>query len=212
MQFYDLFPVSVLHENLGREITQEEMDVALYHSHEQRCDRTGPHRLSNERYVLHTHERELMGIKRFIMETTGKYIHEVLSPAQNLDVEFILTNSWFTYNESGGEHKSHVHQNCILSGVFYFTGNDAIDFVNYSRFRQVWLPQEETNHRNEESRRMQTQPGDLFIFPPDLYHAVPATDRDEMRICMPYNIWLRGHVGSEENINAAHINWETSLP
>lgn len=211
MIFHDLFPVSVLHENLGREITQDEMNIALYHSHPNQCVGDQKHRLSLERYVLHNHEADLFEIKKFIMETTGVYIREVLCPAPNNDVEFMLTNSWFTFNEAGGYHNSHVHQNCILSGVFYFTGGDVIDFVNYSRYRQVWLAQAETNHRNEEMHRFHTNPGDLFIFPPDLYHAVPPLERDGIRICMPYNIWLNGNVGNEENINGGKINWEPSL-
>lgn len=213
MQFYDLFPMSVLYANIGRELTQQEMEVAWYHSHEDRCDRNGPHRLSLDRHVLDTHHHELIGIKDFIRDYTSRYIDEILSPPPT--VEFLITNSWFTYNEPGGTHPSHVHQNCILSGVFYFTGegyNDAIDFINYTRFRQIWLPTQNVNHRNEESHRMPCNPGDLYIFPPDLYHAVPPTTSRSTRICMPYNVWIRGTIGEEANINRAEVNWATELP
>lgn len=213
MQFYDLFPMSVLHANIGRDITEDEMDIALYHSSEERCDRGGPHRLSQERYVLDRYHYELIGIKDFIRDTTAVYIREVLSPPPT--VEFQITNSWFTYNEPGAEHTPHVHQNCILSGVFYFTGdgyNDGIDFIQYNRFRQIMLPVQEENHRNEETRRMPCSPGDLYIFPPDLYHAVPPTQSNHLRICMPYNVWIKGTIGEEYKINKAEVNWAMELP
>lgn len=211
--FHDLFPVSVYHANIGREITQEEMAIALMHAPEEMCDRTGPHRLSLERYVLDRYHHELIGIKDFIRHQTSIYINEILSPPPT--VEFNITNSWFTYNEPGAQHTPHCHQNCILSGVFYFNGNgmdDAIDFINYSRFKQIWLSSQNINHRNEESRRMPCRSGDLYIFPPDLYHAVPPTQSNHLRICMPYNVWIKGSIGEEYNINKAEVNWVMELP
>lgn len=213
MQFYDLFPVSVFHANLGRDITEKELSVAMQHSPEHMCDRRGSHRLSLERHVLDRHEEELFGIKEFIRQSTSVYIQEIMSPPPT--VEFYITNSWFTFNEPGAEHRPHCHQNCILSGVFYFTGdgyNDAIDFINYSRFKQIWLPVQWENHRNEESRRMPANPGDLYIFPPDLYHAVPPTTSKSLRICMPYNVWIKGSIGEAYNINEAEVDWAMELP
>ncbi len=204
--FHDLFPTPVLTANIGRELTKEELDVAHFHArHENRVD-TATNSLSIDRNIIENHHNELSSIKDFINANVRTYIDEVLSPPPGL--EFYYTNSWFTFNEPGQEHKPHVHQNCILSGTFYFNADrdhDCIDFINFSKYKQIWWEEVNVNRRNEEATSFHVGSGDLVIFPPGLYHAVPKTTSKNTRICLAFNVFFRGIIGTDWNINLLHI-------
>lgn len=205
--FHDLFPTTVLVDNIGREITQKELDVALFHYQDENKVRASTNHLSRNKDIFNSHPEDLQDIRNFINSRVRAYIDNVLCPPPN--IEFYYTNSWFTFNEPGEEHRPHVHQNCILSGTFYFSADrnqDQIHFINFSKYKQIWWEQTSVNRRNEEHSQFAIGSGDITIFPPHLYHAVPMITGTNTRICLAFNVFFRGTIGDDWNINRLHIS------
>ena len=75
--------------------------------------------MSKDGYVLNN--SELSRLKDFLENNLEQYVRKVLSVKEV--IKFYITQSWVNENSKGMFHRNHSHNNSIISGVFYITGD-----------------------------------------------------------------------------------------
>jgi ectoine hydroxylase-related dioxygenase (phytanoyl-CoA dioxygenase family) len=53
--------------------------------------------------------------------------------------------------------------------------------------------------------RIKPEIGDLILFPSHLLHSVDTVTTDETRISLSFNVFFKGELGNEENLNLLNI-------
>ena len=131
---------------------------------------------------------ELEELNDYIMNATEKVI-EFLELKQGAAE---ITGSWANISPSGISHRSHMHANNFLSGVYYVSvprGGDRITFHDpRAQIHIVAPPVENINGYNSEYVNLEVREGMLILFPAWLVHSVPANSADEIRISIAFNI------------------------
>lgn len=191
----DIFPARLGIAHLGRPITSGELAAT-------RLQKSNDPKLSDERYVLNM--PELGDIRKFISDACRDYIDVAYAPSTELD--FFITQSWFTYLQSDEDIHQHRHSNCLFTGTFYFDcePGDAISF-HADRFHQISIDSNEPRVRELYHKDIGIVPGLLIFFPSYLTHSVPAVKRTRERICMAFNVFAKGHYGNESTYSALYI-------
>ncbi len=70
---------------------------------------------SEDKYILN--QPEVSWLKKQVIESLDIYVREVLKVREGIDFE--LTNSWIVKHDKGDWGQSHIHTNCLISGVLY---------------------------------------------------------------------------------------------
>lgn len=102
---------------------------------------------------------------------------------------FIIANAL----NKGGFHKSHVHYDCTLSGVFYLTapeGSSAVEFEDpvTERLMHKYAIEDHSNPLTWENIYTYPQVGLYTIWPVWFRHMVLQNESNEPRIAIAYNI------------------------
>lgn len=191
-----LFPVPVLTNNIGRQLTNAEKNCIEKALEDQRQNAGNTN--TNNTYLLD--EPELAGLKKEIEKYLQQYMDEIVCPVN--DCKFKITISWGNETKEEQFHHSHSHQNSLVSGVFYpeVSDSDKIYFQNpYQMFGTIGIPQKEFNRFNSGSWWLPVKNGDLILFPSNLAHEVPPISTSR-RVSIAFNTWVEGEVGSKENL------------
>ncbi len=110
-----------------------------------------------------------------------------------------MTSLWFNVSRPGYSHKTHVHPNNILSGVYYLRGSAKAGDIVFDDPRpqaSVLLPDIiESTKFNAHSFQLPPEPGQLVMFPSWLPHRVAVNRGDEERISISFNVMLKGAYG-----------------
>ena len=112
-------------------------------------------------------------IKKHIEEHFYNYVYNALELKQ----EFKITTSWLTKTLCNQKAPYHNHNNCMYSGVLYLKTpkeKAAITFENYEN---------------------KTSPGDIVIFPSELFHKININKFNEERISLAFNFFPVGKLG-----------------
>ena len=136
-----------------------------------------------------------------------KYVEGVICPL-NKSLEFFITQSWLNVNKPNTAHEVHVHQNSLISGVYYFT-NDCI-----IRFRKPFQQSQQTIHIEPDPEALNlwnsfirdyitlnSKERSLILFPSWLQHEVPINTSSSDRISISFNVFVRGNIGNKETPN-----------
>lgn len=149
-------------------------------------------------YVLnYPHFKEL---KNFFLKSLHEFYNEIYCPDE--PIELYITQSWINYTTNGGSHHRHLHQNSLISGVFYIeTSTD-----DYIQFHKAIIPQFYTwpthwNKFNCEIENYEAEKNCLLLFPSMLQHEVPRLNRDGNRISLSFNSFIKGNLGNKGNLN-----------
>jgi len=187
-----LFPCPIGVYELDRPITDSEMS---YLKGIQLEENEG-NMVSIEGYVLKNDA--MIELTKFI----GESIEEYCAKTFNFDtskIQVYVTQSWTNRTQQGEYHHIHSHENSILSGVFYFDGNDTdvIEFWN----RNHWLDESysfeklNNNHFNSDAWDYPAKVGTLLIFPSKLEHSVPDVEGEKDRYSLSFNTFFKGTLG-----------------
>jgi uncharacterized protein (TIGR02466 family) len=143
---------------------------------------------------------EFKDAKDLIDKAIDVYTKEVMGWT-NEGLDFFITQSWVNKNPKGTGHHEHFHLNAVLSGVLYLQTieNDAISFVSsnkpffnfYPSFSNIW---------NSERFNIETKDNRVVLFPSGMLHSVPAHNSDNNRISLAFNVFVKGKIGSKENL------------
>jgi uncharacterized protein (TIGR02466 family) len=105
---------------------------------------------------------------------------------------FEITGCWATVLAKGAAHRSHVHPNNFLSGVYYVRTHPGADTINFHDPRHqasvIRPPVVELTAENTDQVVVKVTDGTLLLFPAYLEHSVDATASDEERISVSFNV------------------------
>lgn len=139
----------------------------------------------------------------FIFESFEEMMFDMRIKYTEYDLKLIWVNSHSSRTIS--EHKFHIHQNSLFSGVYYFrtVTNDRITFrdadVDFTRYNDIFRIDE--SQFNVVEHDISVNDGDLLFFRSDYQHGVKefSTIGLEKRISMAFNIDLKG-IGSKKRL------------
>ena len=183
-----IFPYPVLHTNIGRLLTDEEIRSVESHRPDQ-VKNTG-NTISKDTYILN---HSLPKIKEFIIKNLDIIKQEVIVP--RFELELYITQSWINWTESTQYHHQHNHSNSYLSGVFYFyADNDKINLKS-PKPDFISIPTTQKNEFNSTMHTCHVNTGDLVIFPSELYHHVDMVKSEKCRTSIAFNVFVKGSLG-----------------
>lgn len=149
---------------------------------------------------------ELEQIRLCLQEHLDAYFKTVFDTAN--DVRLLVTQSWLTLSRQGESHHAHTHPNSVVSGVLYINlaPSDGISF--HRNEDNIWhelLPAQE-NYFNAKSYFVNTQVGDIVLFPSHVKHGVREVKEDVERVSLSFNSFFSGNIGREEFANALTVS------
>ena len=147
---------------------------------------------------------KLKKLKQFCEQQIKIYVEQTINPKEKLD--FYITQSWLNITKPGGYHHEHYHQNSIISGVFYISTveNDKIMFgdPNFRIKEIIKLETKEFNFWNAPAWFFSSNNNELILFPSWLNHSVEPNEKATTdRISISFNTFIKGTLGSQENLN-----------
>jgi uncharacterized protein (TIGR02466 family) len=105
---------------------------------------------------------------------------------------FEITGCWATVLAKGAAHRSHSHPNNFLSGVYYVRTHPGADTINFHDPRPqasvIRPPVVELTAENTDQVVVKVSDGTLLLFPAYLEHSVDATESEQERISISFNV------------------------
>jgi len=146
--------------------------------------------------------KALTSFKKFIIKKSTEYTRNVLE----IKDQIYLTQSWSTLNTTNAFHIPHDHPNTFISLVYYVQCNKgSIRFhLNSTSIRECFNFQYTINKFNIYNSQNWTLPmktGDIVLFPGHIRHSSLPNKSDESRIIIGANFFIKGILGSKENVN-----------
>jgi uncharacterized protein (TIGR02466 family) len=202
MVINNLFPTPVAFFGLNRDLTEEEL---LFIKKQMRHQNEGNTTTDNRKILKST---ELTKIRDFIENSMLEYFKSIHAP--KFDVTPYITQSWANFTEPGQYHHKHAHPNSIISGVFYPQADRAVDKIYFYKdgYERISIPTAEFNPYNSDSWWFEVGAGDLILFPSHLTHMVETKQGDNTRISIAFNTFLKGYIGSDENLTGLKLREE----
>jgi hypothetical protein len=196
-----LFPIPVLVYSLDRNLTGSEIGV-IERTREDIISNTG-NRISRTSYVLD--EGGMEGLRADLTSILNNAFQSIERPGNICSL--YITQSWVNYAKDTEFHHSHMHANSLYSAVVYLktAPGDCIDFFRMKRtdiVGQLELQRKDYNDFNCHSWNLPVQTGTVIIFPSSLVHGVPPVNRQEERISLSFNSFIRGDLGRDEDRSA----------
>jgi uncharacterized protein (TIGR02466 family) len=157
---------------------------------------------SYDKYVLN--KSELSWLKTQIMDALNIYVRNVLCVTDNITFE--MTNSWVVKHDKGDWGQSHIHTNCVLSGVVYLDVDEKSGDIVFNRdtIQQNLFPNaidiefSEWNVFNSRKWRFQPHNNQVFFFPSSLLHSIEPNESENIRTSLAFNFFPKGKLGAKE--------------
>ena len=199
MKIENLFPVPLGCTDLGRELTQKELDFfkCTQESGEKKYNEGNTHTL--EHHILDN--PELSELKKTLTEKVNLYFRNTYKPTE--DVEIYITISWINYTETNQYHHSHSHPNSVISGVYYIETDvsDTIIFTSpWPNKLTMYIETNELNQWNSDEWLYPTTKNSVLLFPSKLVHHVDQVESEKTRISLAFNTFVKGKIGSGDNL------------
>jgi len=199
----NLFPTPVLISELGRDFTKKEINFVKNTFNKCRTNRGN--KISIDHSILNN--KELKNIKKFINDQCSYYLKNIICPA-NKDIELYVTISWLNYTSINGYHHTHVHQNSVVSGVFYFDVDETEDSITFvkNQYNQIEITPSNFNPWNSKTWWLPAKNGRLLMFPSSLNHGVPTKKENKTRVSLSFNTFIKGELGDVDSSTYLNIN------
>jgi len=144
-------------------------------------------------------------IRSLIQENLDTYLATVYNSSNEVSLE--ITQSWLSMTNRGGSHHIHSHPNSVLSGVLYIKlgQQDGINFYRNEEASWYELIAQEQNYYNAQRYFIETNAGDLLLFPSNVKHGVRENSGEFERISLAFNTFFSGEIGKREFSNFLSI-------
>lgn len=157
---------------------------------------------SADKYILNKPESK--PLYDIIMSELQFYVRDLLKIKDT--IKFEMTNSWVVKHDPGDWGQSHVHTNCLLSGVYYLHTNENSGRIvfrkdtNYINLfpNAVDVEFDEWTTYNSKNWAFQPKNNQVFLFPSNLLHSIDDNNSDEDRYSVAFNFFPRGNLGGKE--------------
>jgi uncharacterized protein (TIGR02466 family) len=128
---------------------------------------------------------------RSLVSCIDSALERVLAFLRIGDLAVSITGCWANVNAPGAEHKTHVHPNNFLSGVYYVQVQDGADTIHFHEPRPqaavLRPPVTELTAYNTDRVTLALRAGTLILFPAWLPHSVDINRSDQPRISVSFN-------------------------
>ena len=202
-QILNLFPMSIMIPDEKYKMTDHEKKFINDLNKEGNCG-GGKNEKSISSYILEN--KELKKFKKFLQIKVNDYMHNHMQYSD--DVKFYITQSWVNYNIKDTSHHKHSHPNSIVSGVYYVQGNAPIEFHRDNTIFSLEFPCKNFVIENSTSWWFDVQPQDLILFPSKLLHSVKSNEKEETRISIAFNTFVKGKIGNEKDLTELDVKDE----
>lgn len=193
-ELVSLFPTSLLVNNIGRGLTDEELECVLDYQDTVRAN-TGN---ITTKDVLVLENPKLAGLKKLVEEALQDYLMQVYNPINPDKIRLVVTQSWLNFTDKTQYHHKHYHHNSIISGCLYINARKESDCIMFTKRAngEPWQIQAlEQNYFNCNEFTVPVETGDIVLFPSNLTHSVPQTNHDYTRISLAFNSFWDGELG-----------------
>jgi len=197
----NLNAIPIAYENTAYFVTEKELNAVKQTKYREPDD--GLY-LSKSIHLLE--DKALASLKAFIIKKAEEYIQNVLE----IKDKIYLTQSWSTINEKGGSHKTHSHPNTFISLVYYVQcKSGSLRFhLNTNALKNCFnfsYTIKNYNIYNSSEWEVPVQTGDIVVFPGHILHGTNPNKSVEPRIIVGANFFIRGTLGSDEQISTITI-------
>lgn len=197
-EMMNLFAVPVYKSSLQRTFTEQELQFFQ----QQLADPVAAvsNQSSRNKNVLDA--SEMKGLRFDIQQCINHYFTLVHNTANQVAVD--ITQSWLSVTRRGESHHTHSHPNSVFSGVLYIKLAEQ-DGINFFRNDDMWwyeLIPKEHNYYNAHRYLVETQVGDIIIFPSNVKHGVKEVVSDVERVSLAFNTFFTGELGRGDFSNA----------
>jgi uncharacterized protein (TIGR02466 family) len=200
MNIENLFPSAVGTDNLGRELTSQELNCLL--SLPTKANVGNITSINNHILEL----PKLTKLKKDLLRSVGEYFKTTVNPVDG--IEIYITQSWFNVTNNTQFHHKHYHPNSYISGVFYVSGEGEADKIVFNAPHRPYLLEVnpvEWNLFNSKSWWLSANTGDIIMFPSTLEHGVPTPTNSTPRMSIAFNTFLRGNLGDKDSLTNLNL-------
>ena len=196
MPIHQLFPEPVYFSKLERSLTKKELRTVDEYKKKIRIN-VGNYQ-TKDKYVLE--HKILKSLKKDMTKMVIDYFDKIVCTSNSITP--YITQSWFNYTESNQFLQRHAHQNSFISGVYYVAADKEVDKIEFFKagYDTIMLEYEKYNLFNSTSWNIPIETGNVILFPSHLVHGVDNKKGPNLRISLAFNVFLSGHIGSDEKI------------
>lgn len=198
----NMFATPLYRATLGRPFTQGELD--FFREALADCVDSISNLSSRDKNVLSN--PALKDLHDTLQQHLDEYFKTIYNTSNRVSLK--ITQSWLTLSRQGDSHHSHTHPNSVVSGVLYINlaKNDGVSFHrNEDNLWHELLPAQE-NYFNAKSYFINTEVGDILLFPSHVRHGVREVTEAVERVSLSFNSFFEGELGKEEFATAIKIS------
>ena len=190
-----MFPTPIGCYNIGRDITESELDFMFnLHTQQNLITTRGHTTRSIDGNVLEN--PALSSIKEFLQHSVNDYFMQTYCPIEPENVSVYITQSWVNYSKPNESHHKHFHSNSFISGVFYPKADPADTFTLYNeKIHPFHIIPGIYNPWNSKEWTLKVNTGLLILIPSDFNHGVRPNQGEHTRISLSFNTFIKGKVG-----------------
>tara|TARA_R110002167_G_scaffold6277_7_gene29043 strand:+ start:30394 stop:31014 length:621 start_codon:yes stop_codon:yes gene_type:complete len=197
----NMFATPLYRATLGRAFTQGELD--FFREALADCVDSISNLSTRDKNVLNN--PALKDLRDTLQQHLDEYFKTIYNTSNRVSLK--ITQSWLTLSRQGDSHHSHTHPNSVVSGVLYINlaKNDGVSFHrNEDNLWHELLPAQE-NYFNAKSYFINTEVGDILLFPSHVRHGVREVTEAVERVSLSFNSFFEGELGKEEFATAINI-------
>jgi uncharacterized protein (TIGR02466 family) len=193
---HSIFPTPIYFTNLYREFTKKEL--SLVDKCKLNVNKNESNTTSSDTYILN--HKLFKDLKTELDLIIQDYFNKIISSSNN--IKPYITQSWLNYTEKNQFHHKHNHWNSFISGVVYINCNNENETITFFKEKHEMLNFEtkEYNLWNSKTWSFVVNNGDVVLFPSELEHMVQVKTTDNTRISLSFNVFVKGHLGSQINL------------
>jgi uncharacterized protein (TIGR02466 family) len=199
---FPLFPIPL---HISEVYTPAPAELQVLKTQTWRPNPGGGNKTSENSHILDL--PALSGLRTFLQSQIDLYAHDLLS-IKRTNV-FYITQSWVNINEKGTRHHAHIHQNSLISGVYFIEGDNApIIFVRpptHQLFGNILLELDRITPFNAVDCAFPNQIHKAMLFPSTTLHFVPEHQSTTPRMSLSFNTFVRGALGRISDLTELNL-------
>jgi len=127
--------------------------------------------------------------------------------SQRLD----LTQCWSNRTLKGQNLHPHTHPNSFISGIYYLNSCStptqfAFESIWYNKWKHLPISLVRQESKLMTYVNVNSNAGDLVIFPSSILHRVDTHNTDEERYTISFNSFPSGQIGNEDELNKVTLD------
>lgn len=186
MAIVNIFPTPIAYDDWSSSFFDNQLDWI----YKQESEMGTSHMISKNHNVLD--DPILDNLRTWIDDKIKRYYTVLLSCE---DTPYI-TQSWINFLDKGMYTHQHSHYNSVVSGVFYISANDSLNFYKCSS--GIKINTTKNNFYNSEAYNLKVKSNRLVLFPSTLQHSTPTVD--DKRISIAFNTFVKGDLGKDSQL------------